>query len=68
MSISQLISGRTLGCMFHILKYIKGAPGKSLVDKDKGHTQIFGYYDTNWACSTLPMIEDTLLGITIHQG
>jgi len=32
-----------------ILKYIKKAPGKGLVFTDRGHTNIFGYSDADWA-------------------
>ncbi|XP_050896612.1 uncharacterized mitochondrial protein AtMg00810-like [Lathyrus oleraceus] len=36
-----------------ILRYIKCAPGKVLVYEDKGHTQIIGYYDADWAGSPI---------------
>ncbi|PNX62844.1 putative copia-type protein [Trifolium pratense] len=32
-----------------ILKYIKVAPGKGLIYEDRGHTQIIGYSDADWA-------------------
>jgi len=32
-----------------ILKYIKRAPGKGLVFTDRGHTNIVGYSDADWA-------------------
>jgi len=32
-----------------ILKYIKRAPGKGLVFTDRGHTNIVGYSDSDWA-------------------
>ena len=36
-----------------ILRYIKCAPGKGLVYEDKGHTQIVGYSDADWAGSPI---------------
>ncbi|KAL2344341.1 hypothetical protein Fmac_005626 [Flemingia macrophylla] len=35
-----------------ILRYIKGSPGKELVYSDRGHTNIVGYSDANWAGDT----------------
>jgi hypothetical protein len=32
-----------------ILRYIKGSPGKGLVYTDKGHTNVMGYADADWA-------------------
>ena len=32
-----------------ILRYIKGSPGKGIVYMDKGHTNITGYTDADWA-------------------
>ena len=37
--------------VIRILKYVKGAPGKGLVYENKGHTQIVGYSDVDWAGS-----------------
>ncbi|QHO14032.1 Retrovirus-related Pol polyprotein [Arachis hypogaea] len=34
-----------------VLRYIKGAPGKGLLYEDKGHNQIVGYTDADWAGS-----------------
>ncbi|XP_043816944.1 secreted RxLR effector protein 161-like [Manihot esculenta] len=34
-----------------ILRYIKGAPGQGLLYEDKGHSQIVGYSDADWAGS-----------------
>ena len=31
-----------------IIKYVKGAPGESLIYEDKRHTEIVGYSDANW--------------------
>ncbi|PNX77125.1 retrovirus-related Pol polyprotein from transposon TNT 1-94 [Trifolium pratense] len=32
-----------------ILRYIKGSPGKGLIYTDRGHTNILGYSDADWA-------------------
>ena len=37
--------------VIRILKYVKGAPGKGLVYENRGHTQIVGYSDADWAGS-----------------
>ncbi|XP_044510058.1 secreted RxLR effector protein 161-like [Mangifera indica] len=37
--------------VIRILRYIKRTPGKGLVYEDKGHTQIVGYSDADWAGS-----------------
>ena len=34
-----------------ILRYVKRAPGQSLLYEDKGHTQVIGYSDANWTGS-----------------
>ena len=34
-----------------VLRYIKGASGKGLLFKDKGHMEICGYTDAKWASS-----------------
>ncbi|RVW21066.1 Retrovirus-related Pol polyprotein from transposon RE2 [Vitis vinifera] len=34
-----------------ILRYIKGTPGQGMLYEDRGHTQIVGYTDANWAGS-----------------
>ncbi|KAK2395080.1 hypothetical protein QL285_056846 [Trifolium repens] len=39
--------------VIRILKYIKGAPGKGLIYEDRGHTQIVGYSDADWAGSPI---------------
>ncbi|MCI22954.1 hypothetical protein A2U01_0044132 [Trifolium medium] len=36
-----------------IFKYIRGAPGKGLIDEDRGHTRIVGYSDADWAGSPI---------------
>lgn len=42
-----------MNALIRILKYIKGAPGKGLIYEDKGHTQIVGYSDADWAGSPI---------------
>ena len=42
-----------MDAVIRILKYIKGAPGKGLIYKDRGHTQIVGYSDADWAGSPI---------------
>ncbi|RDX83331.1 Cleavage stimulation factor subunit 77, partial [Mucuna pruriens] len=37
--------------MIRIVKYIKSAPGKGLIYEDRGHAQIVGYLDVDWAGS-----------------
>ena len=37
--------------MIRILKYVKRTPGKGLIYEDKGHTDIAGYSDVDWARS-----------------
>ena len=37
--------------MIRILLYIKGTPGQRVLYENKGHTQIVGYCDANWAGS-----------------
>ena len=37
--------------MIRILRYIKGTPGQRVLYQNRGHTQIVGYYDVNWAGS-----------------
>ena len=39
--------------VIRILKYIKGAPGKGLIYENRGHTQIVGYSDADWAGSPI---------------
>ncbi|XP_019181568.1 PREDICTED: uncharacterized protein LOC109176567 [Ipomoea nil] len=34
-----------------VLRYIKKAPSQGLIYEDKGHTQIIGYSDADWASS-----------------
>ena len=37
--------------MIRILRYIKGTPGQGVLYENRGHTQIVGYYDADWAGS-----------------
>ena len=37
--------------VIRVLRYIKGAPGQGLLYEDRGHTQIVGYSDADWAGS-----------------
>ncbi|XP_057989379.1 uncharacterized mitochondrial protein AtMg00810-like [Hevea brasiliensis] len=37
--------------VIRILRYIKGAPGQGLLYEDRGHSQIIGYSDADWAGS-----------------
>jgi hypothetical protein len=39
--------------VIQILKYIKGAPGKGLIYEDRGHTQIVGCTNADWADSSI---------------
>lgn len=39
--------------VIRILKYVKSAPGKGLIYEDRGHTQIVGYSDADWAGSPI---------------
>jgi hypothetical protein len=52
--VSQFLNSPCEGhwdAVIRILKYIKGAPGKGLLYGDRGHTQIVGYSDADWAGS-----------------
>ena len=37
--------------MIRILRYIKGTPSQGVLYENRGHTQIVGYYDVDWASS-----------------
>ena len=37
--------------VIRILRYIKGTPGQGVLYENKGHTQVIGYYDADWAGS-----------------
>ena len=39
--------------VIRILRYVKGAPGQGLLYENKGHSQIVGYSDADWAGSPL---------------
>ena len=49
-----------------ILRYLKGAPGQGLLYEDKGHQQIVGYSDVDWAGS--PSDRRSTLGYCIMIG
>ena len=49
-----------------IVRYIRGAPGKSLLYEDKGHTQVVGYSDADWAGS--PSNRRSTSGFCIFVG
>ncbi|RVW96895.1 Retrovirus-related Pol polyprotein from transposon RE1 [Vitis vinifera] len=42
---------RRLDVVIRILRYIKGTPGQGMLYEEKGHTQIVGYTDVDWASS-----------------
>ncbi|GAV77058.1 hypothetical protein CFOL_v3_20530 [Cephalotus follicularis] len=35
--------------VLHIVRYVKGAPGRGLIFRDRGHLHIAGYSDPDWA-------------------
>nr|CAN63185.1 hypothetical protein VITISV_000411 [Vitis vinifera] len=37
--------------VIRILRYIKSTPGQGMLYENRGHTQVFGYTDTDWAGS-----------------
>ena len=49
-----------------ILRYIKGSPGKGLLYENKGHTQVIGYCDADWAGS--PSDRRSTSGYCIFVG
>ena len=52
--------------MTRIVRYIRGAPGKGLLYEDKGHTQVVGYSDADWAGS--PSDRRSTSGFCIFVG
>ncbi|XP_050920079.1 secreted RxLR effector protein 161-like [Lathyrus oleraceus] len=42
-----------MDAVIRILRYIKRAPGKGPMYENKGHTQIIGYSDADWAGSPI---------------
>ena len=38
-----------MDAVYHILRYLKGAPGKGLIFRKHGHFNIEGYCDSDWA-------------------
>ena len=39
--------------MIRIFRYIKGTPGQEVLYENRGHTQIVGYCDADWAGSLI---------------
>ncbi|KAL3745200.1 hypothetical protein ACJRO7_014331, partial [Eucalyptus globulus] len=33
----------------HLLRYLKATPGKGILMKNNGHTELVGYTDADWA-------------------
>ena len=50
----------------HILRYIKGTPGQGVLYENKGHTQVVGYSDADWAGS--PTNRRSTLGYCVFIG
>ncbi|RVW50126.1 Retrovirus-related Pol polyprotein from transposon TNT 1-94, partial [Vitis vinifera] len=42
---------RLVGCRDRILRYIKSTPGQGVLYENRGHTQVVGYTDADWAGS-----------------
>ena len=52
--VSQFLQSpcdRHWDAVIHILHYIKGTPGQGVLYENRGHTQIIGYCDADWADS-----------------
>ncbi|GAV84974.1 LOW QUALITY PROTEIN: hypothetical protein CFOL_v3_28414, partial [Cephalotus follicularis] len=49
--VSQFMAPRTTHwqAVLHIVRYLKGAPGRWLIFRDRGHLYIAGYSDADWA-------------------
>ena len=52
--------------VIHILHYIKGTSDQGVLYENKGHTQIVGYCDVNWAGS--PVNRHSTLGYYVFIG
>ena len=52
--------------VIHILHYIKGTSGQGVLYENKGHTQIVGYCDADWAGS--PVNRLSTLGYYVFIG
>ena len=52
--------------MIHIVRYIKGTLGQGVLYENRGHTQIVGYCDANWAGS--PAGRRSTLGYCVFIG
>ena len=49
-----------------ILRYIKGTPGQGVLYENKGHTQVVGYSDADWADS--PTNKHSMSGYCVFIG
>ena len=49
-----------------ILRYVKGTLGQGVLYEDRGHTQIVGYNDVDWADS--PIDRHSILGYYVFIG
>ena len=49
--------------MIRILRYIKGIWGQGVLYENRGHTQVIGYCDANWAGS--PVDRRSILGYCV---
>ena len=43
--------------VIRILRYIKGTPGQGVLYENRGHTQIIGYCDVDWASSPVDRLS-----------
>ncbi|RVX17381.1 Retrovirus-related Pol polyprotein from transposon RE2 [Vitis vinifera] len=51
--------------VIRILRYIKSTPGQGVLYENRGHTQVVGYTDADWASS--PQIDVPLPGVKYGQ-
>ncbi|PKI50017.1 hypothetical protein CRG98_029604 [Punica granatum] len=52
--VSQFLDSPTetyWNAVIRIMKYLKGAPGRGLLYQDRGHNEVVGYADADWAGS-----------------
>ena len=52
--------------VIRIIRYIKGTPGQEVLYENKGHTQIVGYCDADWAGS--PVDKRSTSGYCVFIG
>ncbi|RVW77215.1 Retrovirus-related Pol polyprotein from transposon RE1 [Vitis vinifera] len=55
-----------LGCVIRILRYIKSTPGQGALYENRGHTQVVGSTDADWAGS--PTDRRSTLGYCVFIG